>query len=178
MNTRYVLIDDRDGAIDYTGAWSPTSGDAWNSRGEFGTTYLNTLQSTAASSASFSFTFDGTPPFVTSFERRSRPDILLFRRRRSCNGHHLCPKCQDKPESKLGVLPRWRRPGEGVVLRWNGKQLGLLQVLQPFSWETHHSRRCQVKWGTVPSGPNPIQAYDGGQQPRHDDSLHRPRFNV
>jgi hypothetical protein len=62
VNTRYVLVDDRDSAIDYTGAWSPASGDIWNSRGEFGTTYLNTLQSTTASSASFSFTFDGALP--------------------------------------------------------------------------------------------------------------------
>ena len=68
MNTRYVLVDDRDAAIAYTGAWSPVSGDSWNSRGEFGTTYLNTLQSTTASSASFSFTFDGAPfiPFLPS----------------------------------------------------------------------------------------------------------------
>ncbi|KAJ2915936.1 hypothetical protein MD484_g4483, partial [Candolleomyces efflorescens] len=57
--TRWVIIDDRDSRISYSGSWSTTSGDNFNNRGNFGQTYLNTLRGSSTDGSSFSFTFTG-----------------------------------------------------------------------------------------------------------------------
>ncbi|KAF6753538.1 hypothetical protein DFP72DRAFT_1069515 [Ephemerocybe angulata] len=57
--TRWVIIDDRDSRISYSGSWTSNSGDNFNSQGNFGATYLNTLHGTSTDASKLSFTFTG-----------------------------------------------------------------------------------------------------------------------
>ncbi|KAJ2926125.1 hypothetical protein H1R20_g10966, partial [Candolleomyces eurysporus] len=57
--TRWVIIDDRDSRISYSGDWTATSGADFNNKGNFGQVYSNTLHASNAEGASFNFRFNG-----------------------------------------------------------------------------------------------------------------------
>lgn len=68
--SRWVIVDDTDPAITYTGPWFPDQG-TLNSLGYFGPPYLGTLHG-SKSNASFSYSFSGkyiTPIFIETFSK-------------------------------------------------------------------------------------------------------------
>jgi hypothetical protein len=61
MSVRWVAVDDRDLAINYSSGWAQPNGADWNNQGNFGQTFMNTLHTVTGGSASFSYTFNGKP---------------------------------------------------------------------------------------------------------------------
>ncbi|KAH6915726.1 hypothetical protein BKA70DRAFT_468219 [Coprinopsis sp. MPI-PUGE-AT-0042] len=65
--TRWVVIDDNDSRIGYSGSWSRSNGDKYNNQGNFGPTFDNSLHTTTpASSLSFSFTGNAAKIYATT----------------------------------------------------------------------------------------------------------------
>ncbi|CAA7265192.1 unnamed protein product [Cyclocybe aegerita] len=60
MTTRWVVVDDTASGFSYSSGWSLVSGADWDKQGNFGPTYLNSLHSTTASEASFTYTYTGS----------------------------------------------------------------------------------------------------------------------
>lgn len=59
MGDRYIVVDDNDSGIQYTGTWSLIDGKPRDRDGNFGPTYRGTLHSTIAGQASFSYNYRG-----------------------------------------------------------------------------------------------------------------------
>ncbi|KAJ2926129.1 hypothetical protein H1R20_g10968, partial [Candolleomyces eurysporus] len=58
--TRWVIIDDRDSRISYSGDWTAISGADFNNMDRFGQVYLDTLHRSNVNGSSFSFGFNGS----------------------------------------------------------------------------------------------------------------------
>ncbi|KAF9042903.1 hypothetical protein BJ165DRAFT_1529056 [Panaeolus papilionaceus] len=65
MGDRYIVVDDNDSGIQYTGTWSLIDGKPRDRDGNFGPTYRGTLHSTIAGQASFSYNYRGSAGRVT-----------------------------------------------------------------------------------------------------------------
>jgi len=57
--TRWVVVDDRDSRITYSGSWTTPNGNSFNNRGNFGAVYRNTLHESSTAGSTMSFTFTG-----------------------------------------------------------------------------------------------------------------------
>lgn len=65
--TRWVVIDDNDSRLSYSGSWSRSNGDRYNNQGNFGQTFDNSLHTTtSASSVSYSFTGNAAKIYGTT----------------------------------------------------------------------------------------------------------------
>ena len=62
-NPRWIIVDDTDEAIAYKGPWTATNGMSYNSQGNFGKTYNNTLHG-MSSTGSLAFAFKGTGSLI------------------------------------------------------------------------------------------------------------------
>ncbi|KAF9563615.1 hypothetical protein CPC08DRAFT_760785 [Agrocybe pediades] len=55
-----VMVDDTDSKIRYSSGWNAEDGSKWASQGNFGAPFMNTLHTTNAATASFTFDFEGS----------------------------------------------------------------------------------------------------------------------
>lgn len=58
-SSRWVVVDDVDGRIKYSGNWELSGGEDYNERGSYGATYHNSLHGTATNSSRVWLTFKG-----------------------------------------------------------------------------------------------------------------------
>ncbi|KAF9038582.1 hypothetical protein BJ165DRAFT_399678 [Panaeolus papilionaceus] len=56
---RWIVVDNTDNGLTYSGSWSPVSGAPYDHHGNFGRTYLTTLQSLTSGQGTISYTFRG-----------------------------------------------------------------------------------------------------------------------
>lgn len=134
--TRWVVIDDRDSRIKYSGGWQSAGGDDYNNRGNFGATYRNSLHGTGTDGATMSFSFKGM-----SYIHSGQQWKLIYR---TGNAARIKGTSDLQVDSAGVPNPDWKCTLDGNVVK----------RADPFPYTENNWTFCE--FGNLPAGDHTI----------------------